>query len=98
MAKKKLSSLKRVRQNEKRRLRNLSYKSAIKTYIKKTKKFLLEKNFEEAEKYLKMAIKKIDTAKSSGVLHRNTANRKKSRLMKFFNKALKEKEKSLNPA
>jgi small subunit ribosomal protein S20 len=90
LAKKKLSSLKRARQSEKRRLRNLTYKSAIKTYIKKTKKFILEKKFEEAEKYLKMAIKKIDKAKSKGILHPNTANRKKSRLMKFFNKVIKE--------
>lgn len=97
MAKKKLSSLKRARQTEKRRMRNLSYKSAIKTYIKNTKNLLLQKKFEEARKYLGMAIKKIDKAKSKGVIHKNTANRKKSRLMKFFNKILKE-QKNLTPS
>jgi small subunit ribosomal protein S20 len=74
------SQIKRNRQNERRRLRNRQVRSEIHT---RTKAVLAaaESGGETAES-LRAAIKRIDTAVSKGVLHKNTAARKKSRLVK----------------
>ncbi|MFN4226943.1 MAG: 30S ribosomal protein S20 [Candidatus Ratteibacteria bacterium] len=85
MAKKKRSVLKRQRQEIKRRLRNKMIKSKIKTLIKKTKEAVLN-NDPEFNKILKETIKEIDKSVAKGVLHKNNAARKKSRLMKFIKK------------
>lgn len=70
------SAEKRLRQNEKRRRRNMAIKSAMKTAIKKA---LSAKGQESA---LKDALSAIDRAASKGVIHPNAAARKKSRLVK----------------
>ncbi|MFO7298861.1 MAG: 30S ribosomal protein S20 [Actinomycetes bacterium] len=72
------SQKKRIRQNEKRRLRNKSIKSDLKTAVKKVR--LAEG--EEAAEMFRAAQKKIDKAVTKGVLHPRTAARKKSRLAK----------------
>lgn len=72
------SQKKRIRQNEKRRLRNKSIKSDLKTAVKKVS--LAEG--EEAAEMFRAAQKKIDKAVTKGVLHPRTAARKKSRLAK----------------
>lgn len=74
------SQIKRLRQAEKRRLRNKSIKSEVKTYIKKFEASLSAGNIEEAEKLFKLAQKKIDKAASKGVFHKNTASRKVAKL------------------
>ncbi|HON37368.1 MAG: 30S ribosomal protein S20 [Desulfomonilia bacterium] len=79
------SALKRVRQSRKRRLRNKSYKSAISTSVKKTFGSLEEKNAEGAQKYFKEALARLDSAVNKGILHRNAASRKISRLTRKFN-------------
>lgn len=73
------SQIKRNRQNEKRRLRNRSVRSEIHT---RTKAALAaaEAGEDTAEK-LDAAIRRIDSAVSKGVLHKNTAARQKSRLV-----------------
>ncbi|MCD6570009.1 MAG: 30S ribosomal protein S20 [Deltaproteobacteria bacterium] len=76
------SALKRQRQNEKRYLRNKSYKSAIKTYIKKTFESIEEKDLDAAKDYYKQAIAKLDSAVNKGILHRRTASRRISKLTK----------------
>ncbi len=82
--KKKPSVLKRQRQEEKRKAHNQSIKSRIKTLCKKVRKLILDgKDYNTA---LKTAIRQIDMAASKGVIHKNTAARKKSRLMKTVNK------------
>jgi small subunit ribosomal protein S20 len=74
------SQIKRNRQNERRRLRNRQVRSEIHT---RTKKVLGEAEAgEETAESLRAAIKRIDSAVSKGVLHKNTAARKKSRLVK----------------
>jgi small subunit ribosomal protein S20 len=73
------SAFKRMRQERKRYLVNKSIKSALKTVIKKT---LLEENEEKKAALLREAVSKIDKAAKKGVLHKNAAARKKSRLMK----------------
>ncbi|HDH63055.1 MAG TPA: 30S ribosomal protein S20 [Firmicutes bacterium] len=81
MAKRTKSALKNARKNLKRRMRNKYYKTRTKNLIKSV---FLSENREEAEKRLKEAISFIDHATSKGVFHKNTAARKKSRLMKRF--------------
>ncbi len=74
------SALKRLRQSEKRRLRNRAVKSAIKTAIKKVRTAIEEGNAEEARARLGVAVRLLDRAVTKGVLHRNNASRRISRL------------------
>ncbi|MCM8758323.1 MAG: 30S ribosomal protein S20 [Candidatus Omnitrophica bacterium] len=82
--KKKPSVLKRQRQEQKRRMKNRQILTKIKGLIKKVKKQILEG--QDYRPSLNTAIKEIDKAASKGVLHKNTAARKKSVLMKTVNK------------
>ncbi|MCX8027045.1 MAG: 30S ribosomal protein S20 [Thermodesulfovibrionales bacterium] len=86
--KKKLSVLKRARQAKKRELRNDSMKSKIKTEIKKLEALYSGQDREAIEKQLKYVIKTITSAASKGIIHKNTASRKVSRLTIKTNKAL----------
>ena len=87
MAKKQSSAQKRHRRSEELRLRNKSVKSSVRTSAKKfvllTKK--TESDSVETEAALKDMIKKIDTATQKGIIKKNTAARKKSRMQKLFN-------------
>ncbi len=80
------SAIKRMRQNEKRRLRNRVYRSSARTFIKKAR-MLIEAGDPSAEQVVRQAIKALDKAASKGVIHPNNAARRKSRLMRFYNKA-----------
>ena len=84
MAKIKDSAEKRHRKSEERRLRNKSAKSAVRTSVK-TFINLVQKKDPEAEKALKEMIKKIDTAAGKGIIAKNAASRKKSRMQRYFN-------------
>jgi small subunit ribosomal protein S20 len=85
---------KALRQSEKRRLRNKRVKSEIKTLSKKFKELLDKKDKEAAQKLLKEIQAKIDSAWNKGILHRNTAGRKKSKLFTLFNKIFTNKSTS----
>jgi small subunit ribosomal protein S20 len=74
------SQIKRNRQNERRRLRNRQVRSEIHTRTKTV--LAAAQGGEDTAEGLKAAIKRIDSAVSKGVLHKNTAARKKSRLVK----------------
>lgn len=76
---------KRARRAEKRRLINMARKSAMKTAIKKYEAALAEKNVELAKERLIAATSIIDRNAARGIIHRNAAARKKSRLMKKLN-------------
>ncbi|MCI5826202.1 MAG: 30S ribosomal protein S20 [Arcanobacterium sp.] len=80
------SQKKRIKTNEKRRLRNKSYKSELKTYVRKTREAIEAGDVEEAEKWLRVASRKLDVAVSKGVIHKNQAAQRKSKLAKRFNK------------
>ncbi len=80
------SAEKRERQNRKRRLRNRSTKSTMKTAIKKFNEAVASGDVESASATLAASLKLIDSTASKGVIHKNTANRKKSRLQLRFNK------------
>lgn len=86
--KKDLSTLKRVRQSEKHRLRNQSVETKIKTYITKLDAALPSKDKEGINKILNETIKVISSAASKGIIHKNTASRKISRITKRVNAAL----------
>ena len=74
---------KRMRQEQKRRLHNRSVKSLVKTQITKARNAVaLDENAEEA---VRAAVSELDRAAKKGVIHRNNAARRKSRLMKQLN-------------
>lgn len=85
MAGKISSAEKRYRQSEERRLRNKSMKSSVRTSVKKFVALARRKDSGEAEAALKEMIKKLDTAAGKGVIKKNAASRKKSRMQKLFN-------------
>ena len=78
------SQIKRNRQNEKRRLRNRVFRGEARTYVKRARLALEEGNPEEAKKATLEAIRALDKAAEKGVLHKNNAARRKSRLMKHL--------------
>lgn len=78
------SAIKRVKVSEKRRLRNASQKSALRTAVKAAETAITG-NAESAQEALVLAAKKLDKAASKGLIHKNAANRKKSRLAKKLN-------------
>ncbi|GAB6934287.1 MAG: 30S ribosomal protein S20 [Calditerricola sp.] len=84
------SAIKRARQNEKRRMHRASQKSALKTAIKKYLKALEAGDLQAAEPLLREACRKLDKAVTKGLIHKNAAARKKSRLMQKFNKAVQQ--------
>lgn len=79
------SAIKRHRQNLKRRVRNITIKSAIKTAIKQVKDNIASGNAEKAKVSLANTVKVLDKAVSKGALHRNNASRKVSRLIVAVN-------------
>jgi len=86
-----LSAKKRIRQNAKRRLRNRARTSAVKTQIKTFLGVAKEAaDLEQIDKEYRLAQKKIDKLTAKGVIHKNTAARKKSQLSRKVN-AIKAK-------
>jgi small subunit ribosomal protein S20 len=79
------SALKRQKQSEKREERNVHIRSTLKTLVKKVRLAVEAQNIDEARAALTKAIPAIDKAKSMGVIHRNTASRKVSRLTRLVN-------------
>jgi small subunit ribosomal protein S20 len=72
------SQIKRNRQNEKRRLRNKSVKSSLKTAIRHFNEAVKAGDAEAAETLLRAASRKLDKAASKGVIHKNQAANRKS--------------------
>ena len=77
---------KRIKIIENRTLRNASIKSYLRTFIRKFENGLTNATEEENRSALKKAVVIIDKAVSKGILHKNNAARKKSGLMRAFNK------------
>ena len=74
------SSKKRVFIGERNAARNKSIKSRVKTFVKKVLSAVEAKNVDEAKAALQVAYKELDKEVTKGVLKKNTASRKKSRL------------------
>lgn len=90
--KKNLSALKRVRQSEKKNMKNRMVRSSIRTAMKSLESAIKENNKENVETGLRTAIKTISGAQSKGVIHKNNASRKISKLMKKVNALSKSAE------
>jgi len=80
------SAKKALRQNVRRKARNLVYKKKIKDLIKKIRSLVLEKKNEEAKKLLPEIYKILDKAAKIGLIKKNMASRRKSRITKLVNK------------
>jgi small subunit ribosomal protein S20 len=76
------SQIKRNRQNEKRRLRNKSVKSALKTSVRKFNEAAAAGDLDKATSLLRDASRSLDKAVSKGVIHKNQAANRKSAIAK----------------
>lgn len=79
------SAKKRVKVTETKNFRNKAIKSNLKTTIKKANTAIETK--EGTDEAVRLAVKKIDQAVAKGIMHKNTAARKKSALARKVNKA-----------
>lgn len=77
--------IKRYKNDNVKRANNASYKSALKTAIKKLIAEVEAGNKDEAVKALNTVTSKLDASVSKGIYHKNYANRQKSRLAKLVN-------------
>ena len=80
------SSKKRIFIGERNANRNQAIKSRVKTFVKKVLSAVEAKNVDEAKTALQVAYKELDKAVTKGVIKKNTASRKKSRLALKINK------------
>lgn len=81
------SQKKRILTNEKRRLRNKGVRSELKTRVKKADIALAAGETPETGDTLRLAQRRLDKAGRKGIIHKNQAARRTSRLMKRANKA-----------
>lgn len=79
------SQIKRNKTNEKARLRNISYKSKLRTAMKSVKVAVEAKDAEKANAELVKAVSIIDRAVSKGIIHSKTGSREKSSLQNLVN-------------
>lgn len=79
------SALKRVRVAERNRLHNRPYRSAARTLVKKAELAIQSGDAAEARTAVQRAIAMLDRVAGKGIIHRNNAARRKSRLMAKFN-------------
>lgn len=77
------SAKKALRQSERRRTRNIIKKGAYKAAVKKVRALAIAGNKKEVEAAVSLAYKALDKAAKTNVISKNTAARKKSRLVKF---------------
>ena len=82
------SAKKAHRQSLKRRTRNIFQRTKLKTLLKEVHSLISGKKTEEAKKSLSRIYKALDKAAKEGLIKKNTADRKKSRLTKQLNKPI----------
>jgi small subunit ribosomal protein S20 len=81
------SAIKRNKQNEKKRIRNRVVRGTARTFVQKARMVIDGKKEGDATEVTKVAISALDKAAIKGVIHKNNAARRKSRLMKRMNAA-----------
>ncbi len=86
-----LSAKKRIKQNERNRIRNRARKAVIKTDTRKLLEAMHDGDLQLAQDLFTKVTKELDQTAAKGTLHRNTAARRKSRLAKRLNAAIAEK-------
>ncbi len=80
------SAKKELRKGKRRRTLNIQRQNAMKSVLKSIKKLAAAGKKDEAKKMIAAAYQAVDKAVKRGVIKKNTASRKKSRLMKLLNK------------
>jgi small subunit ribosomal protein S20 len=81
------SAKKTWRQSLKKKVSNLIYKKKLRTIIKEARNLVLAKKIEDAKKLLPQIYKILDKTAKVGVIKKNTAARKKSRITQLINKS-----------
>lgn len=76
------SAKKRVRQNEKRRLRNRVYRGRARNFIRKARLAIESGKVDDARTATQTAVSALDKAAEKGVIHKNNASRRKGRIMR----------------
>ena len=82
------SSIKRIRSSRRKAEYNQIRRSTARTYVKKARSLIAEGNLEEAQAVVQLAISALDRAAQRGVIHKNNAARRKSRLVQQLNQAM----------
>ena len=80
------SAKKALRQSKRRNARNVEKKDALKKLVKQVRLLISQKKFDEAQKLLPQVFKALDKTAKVGIIKKNTASRKKSRISRALNK------------
>ncbi len=83
----KKSAYKELRKAKKRHLRNIGISSELKTVLRKFDLLLSEKKFTQAKEFLRVVSSKLNKAATKGIIHKNTASRKISRLSRLLRRS-----------
>jgi small subunit ribosomal protein S20 len=81
------SAIKRIRSSERKRKINQVHRSRARTFVRRTRRLIAAGQLEEAEVMAHQAVSALDKAAQKGVIHKNNAARRKSRLMRQLNQA-----------
>lgn len=81
------SAIKNIRKSQRRRLRNQVFRSHARTAVKKARRLIEEGKTEEAREAAQTAFRALDKAAAKGIIHKNNAARRKSRLAQHLNQA-----------
>lgn len=76
------SAIKRNKQNDKKRIRNRVFRGKARTLVQKARTLSVSGTTDEAQTAVQTAIQALDRAAQKGIIHKNNAARRKSRLMK----------------
>jgi small subunit ribosomal protein S20 len=79
--------MKDVKKSRERHARNVAAKSKIKTFVKKARTTIEAGDEQAVKQTISTAVSIIDKAAEKGIIHKNVAARRKSRLMRAANKA-----------
>ncbi len=81
------SAIKRMRSSRRKQERNRVFRSQARTFVKKARTLIDEGQLDEAQEAVQQAISALDKAAEKGIIHKNNAARRKSRLVQHFNRA-----------
>jgi small subunit ribosomal protein S20 len=81
------SAIKRIRSSRRRAQHNQVTRSTARTYVKRARRLIEQGDLDEAQAVVVQAVSALDKAAEKGVIHRNNAARRKSRLVKMLNQA-----------
>ena len=83
------SAIKRLRSSERRRLHNRVFRGQARTAVRKARILMDKGNIEEAREAVQVATRALDKAAAKGIIHKNNAARRKSRLVQQLNQVEK---------